>query len=267
MFRLANNFPGGTPENGQLVEAKGDTIGASGELVATRVEFKGGDFGEDGDYAEIEGFITRFVSVTDFDVEGVPVTTNDQTTYENGSSADLALNRKVEVEGDINASGIIVADEVEIKPSGTIRIESTVEDRQGSVLTILGLTVTVNAATRIEDKSAAGLEPFSVDQVNVGDYVEIRGYEDNGGVVATLLEREDFEGVVAIRGFVDSVSDPDFTVLGVTVQTIPATEYEDISGAQLTAVEFFAQADGRLVEASGTLNGSTIVADEVEFED
>ena len=264
---MLDNFPGGAPENGQLVEAKGDSLGASGELIATRVEFKGGDFGEDGDRAEVEGFITRFVSATDFDVEGIPVITNAQTVFENGTSADLALNRKVEVEGDINASGTIVATEIEIKPAGTIRVESTVEAKQGNQLTILGIAVTVDDETRIEDKSSAGMDPFGFDQVNVADYVEVRGYEDGTGITATLLEHEDFEGVVAIRGLVDSVNDPEFTILGVTIQTIAATDFEDDTGASITAAEFFAQANGQLVEASGTLNGSIIVADEVEIDD
>ena len=82
-----------------------------------------------------------------------------------------------------------------------------------------------------------------------------------------MLEREDFEGVVAVRGFVDSVSDPNFTILGVTIQTIAATEFEDESGGSISAAEFFAQANGQLAEASGTLNASVIVADEVELED
>jgi len=264
---MLEDFPGGTPEDGQLVEARGDALGGAGELMATRVKFKGGAFGDDGDRAEVEGYITRFDLATDFDVEGVPVITNAQTVFENGTSVDLALNRKVEVEGDIDATGVIVATTVEIRPSGTIRIESTVEGKQGNQLTILGITVTVNESTRIEDKSSAGLDPFGIDQVNVADYVEIRGYEDNGAIVATLLEREDFEGVVAIRGFVEAINDPDFTIFGITIQTIPATEFFDNAGGVIMAADFFGQAAGRLVEASGTQNGSAIVADEIELED
>ncbi|HZD52895.1 MAG TPA: DUF5666 domain-containing protein [Woeseiaceae bacterium] len=80
--------------------------------------------GEAGDRFEIEGFITRFDSAADFDVEGVPVTTNGQTAFENGSSADLGLNRKVEVEGELDASGVVVADEIELKQASSIRIAS-----------------------------------------------------------------------------------------------------------------------------------------------
>lgn len=265
---MLDNFPNGAPEVGQLVEAKGTGLGAAGELLATRVEFKGGDFGEDGDQAELEGFITRFDSANDFDVEGVPVITNAQTTFENGTSADLALNRKVEVEGDINAAGDLVASNVEIKASGFVRIDALVEDVQADRLTVLGIVIRIDASTRFEDKSAAELEPFNLSHIVVGNYVEVRGYEDASGIVATRLEREDFDGTVALRGFAENVSDPDFTILGVPINTIVATVFSDLDGSPLDADDFFLQAGagGRLVEASGTLNGAAITAAEVEFE-
>ncbi len=264
---MLENFPGGAPENGQLVEAKGGALGFGGVLVATEVEFKGNEFGDDGDEAELEGFITRFVSASDFDVEGIPVTTNAQTTYENGTSADLALNRKVEVEGEINASGVLVADEVEFKPTGELRVESLVEDVQADQLTVLGLVIRVDAATRYEDDSAAALEIFDLSNVAVGDYVEVRAYDDGGNVVATLLERDDFDGEVAVRGIVNSVNAPLFAVLGIAVATDGDTEFLDNDEQEIDAGVFFAQALGRLVEASGTLNGGGIDAEEVEFED
>ena len=264
---MLENLPNGAPESGQRVEAKGDNLNGAGQLAATRVEFKGNDLGEDGDLAELEGFITRFASATDFDVEGVPVSTNAQTVYENGTSADLALNRKVEVEGDINAAGVLVAEKVEIKASGFVRVESLVEDVQASQLTVLGIVIRVDGSTRFEDKSSEDREPFNLSHIVVGNYVEIRGYEDAGGVVATLLEREDFDGEVSLRGFVENVNDPEFTILGVNIATGAATTFSDRDESPLTPNEFFAQANGRLVEASGTLNGATIVAEEVEFED
>lgn len=263
---MLQDFPGGSPENGQLVEAKGDSLGGSGELLATQLEYKGGNLGTDGDRAELEGFVTRFTSATDFDVENVPVTTNAQTVFENGSAADLALNRKVEVEGDINAAGVLVASKVEIKLSGFIRAESLVEDVQADQLTVLGIVIQVNAATRFEDKSIEEREPFNLSHVVVGNFVEIRGYEDASGIIATRLERDDDDGEVALRGFVTDVNEPEITILDVVVSTTGASFF-DLDGSPLSSTEFFQLANGRLVEASGTLNGSVIVASEVEFED
>ena len=264
---MLNDFPGGAPVNGQLVEAKGLSLGGAGELLATSVEFKGGDLtGDDGDRIEVEGFITRFSSPTDFDVEDVPVTTNAQTVFEFGTSADLALNRKVEVEGQIDATGLVTAEKIELKQAGFIRIESTVESVQSDQLTVLGIAVTVNVSTRIEDKSSAEVEPFSLADINVGDYVELRGFEDGSGVVATQVEREDFDGEVALRGFVESVSNPDLSILGVTIQTNGATQFEDLNDQPITSATFFGQAQGRLVEAKGTLSNGMIIAEEVDLE-
>lgn len=263
---MIDNFPGGTPEDGQRVEAKGNAFGPSGELLATRVEFKGDDLAEDGDHLEIEGFITQFGSATDFDVEGITVSTDGNTQFENGSSADLALNRKVEVEGEINAAGVLVADNVELKLSGFIRIESLVEDVQANQITLLGITVNVNASTRIEDKSDADLRPFSLADIVVGDFVVLRGFEDASGIVATRLEREDFDGEVTLRGFVDSVTDPDFVILDVTVQTAGGTIFQDENNNDITPGTFFGVAEGRLVEAVGTLSNGTIIATEVDIE-
>ena len=263
-----DNFPNGTPEEGQRVEAKGTSLGAGGELQATRVEFKGtGLGGNDGDAAEIEGFITRFVSATDFDVEGIPVTTTGSTSFVNGTAADLGLNRKVEVEGSLNASGVLVATKVELKLSNFIRIEGRVDAIGASSVTIFGVVINTNAVTRFEDKSSADLEVFNLTNINVGDYLETRGYEDATGVVATQVERDDFRGEVAIRAFVDTVTDPTFTIRGVSIETNGNTEFRDVNDQGISAGVFFGQAMGRLVEANGAESNGGILADQVDLED
>lgn len=264
---MIDDFPGGAPESGQLVEAKGTTLGANGELLATRVEFKGNDLpGQAGDRFEIEGFITRFVSGSDFDVEGVPVRADSGTTFENGSSADLGLNRKVEVEGVLDDSNVIVADKIEFKQAGFIRVTATVDSVADDRLTVLGIEVRVTGSTRMEDKSDMDVEPFTLDDLSSGDYVEVRGFEDTEGVVATLLEREDFDEEVELRGFVESLSDPRFAILGVTVQTGGGTVFRGLNGTVIGASEFFDQAEGRLVDTDGVLENGVLVAEEVEFE-
>ena len=90
--------------NGQTVEVKGNSLNAAGELVATRVELRNFESSSSSGAfkREIEGLVTRYASATDFDVAGRPVTTTASTRYENGTVADLALNVKLEAEGQIN---------------------------------------------------------------------------------------------------------------------------------------------------------------------
>ncbi len=265
-----DDFPGGEPANGDLVEAKGNSLGAGGELRATRVEFKADDIsGEDGDEVELEGFITRLVDGGDFDVEGFPVQANAQTRYEGGTDNDLAVNVKVEVEGALNGNGVIVADSIQFKAASNIRVEAPVENIQAgeNTLMVLGITINVTPVTRLEDKTDLDVEPLTLDDIRVGDFVAVRGFVESGELTATLLERDEDRGEASLRAVVEAVNEPELTLFGVTVVTDNGTQFEDLNDAPLTARQFFDQALGRLVDAKGTLNGGLIQAEEVSLED
>ena len=106
-----------------MVEVKGTTFLADGALVATRVHREDRDFdGRSGDESEVEGFVTRFSSATDFDVDGQKVATNASTAFVNGTAADLELNVKVEVEGKLDATDTLVAAKVVFKRQSSLRL-------------------------------------------------------------------------------------------------------------------------------------------------
>lgn len=281
-----DDFPGGEPAEGDFVEVKGERFGPNGELIATEVEresprpdYDDDDDGFDDDYeTEIEGYITRFASAEDFDVSGQPVTTTPSTRYEDGSAADLALNVKVEVEGRINADGVLVAEEIEFEDERErdIRIAARVDsvDADNDTVVLLGIPVRVDAETRMEDDDDEDEVRLTVADIRVGEYLEIRGSEspDEAGVVlASRLEREDDEDddETILQGFVESVSEPTLGILGVTIETGAGTEFEGRNDEDLRADEFFAEVVvGDLVKAKGIESSdTTILAEEVEFED
>lgn len=118
---VIEGFPGGAPADGDRVLVEGSVIDAQGALVA--IELKRLEIGlgsAAGEEAEVEGLITRFGSVTDFDVSGTPVTTSSSTRYEGGGPEDLQLNVKIEVEGQLDGQGTILADKVEVKDGGRV---------------------------------------------------------------------------------------------------------------------------------------------------
>ncbi|HHQ13647.1 MAG TPA: hypothetical protein ENK16_01335 [Chromatiales bacterium] len=248
-----SGFPGGEPRNGDRVRVTGNSLGGAGELQADELEFRPGSVSvAEGEHLELEGFITRFVDATDFDVDGVPVTTDTGTQFEGGSASALALNQRVEVEGDVGAGGVLLADKVELEQEGELRIEATVDsvDAAAGRLVMLGIPVQADGLTGLES-------------INAGDCVKVHGHESTsapGTVIATRLEREDACGTVALRGQVGSLADPQFTILGVTIDTDASTNFE--SGA---AAFFVPQTVGRLVEARGSATGSGLLASEVEF--
>jgi hypothetical protein len=277
---IDDNFPGGTTfANGDFAEVKGANPGPNAPLLATKIEAEG--FGLDAaggpnfdDFdeveVEVEGFITRFASASDFDVSGFPVTLTGRTEFEGGGRSDLGLNVKVEVEGDLNSDTVLVADKVDIRRSNDLRVTALVDavNAGANTLVVLGITVQVDALTRIEDKSDADVEPFSLADINVNDYVEVRGGADPAGggtIAASLLEREDPPDVLGedteLRGFVESVAGSSFTIAGVTIDT----DGQTIFGGGIGSVADINVDD--LIDVSGFEGpGNSILAEEVELQ-
>ena len=256
--------------NGVLVEVKGREFLADGALRATRVEREdGGAMGPAGGEAEIEGLVTRFGSVTDFDVAGRRVTTTTSTVYVGGAPTDLALDVKVEAEGRVDANGVLVAVKVAFKRASSVRLTAPVEavDVAAGTLRALGLTIAIDADTRKEDHESDD-QFFSLESLRVGDWVEVHGYPDpsaSGRVIATRLEREDPEDEVELRGRAEELQSPRFRILGTGIETTPATEFED-EDARIDAATFFARASGQVVEVDGQWNGTLLTARTAEIE-
>lgn len=269
-----DDFEGASLAEGQIVEVEGDALGSTGELIATEVELERGDLGaDDDDRAEIEGVITAVISATAFEVNGIAITTDGATTYEDGTAADITAGAGVEVSAVALADGTLLATRIEFEGERIVEIQATVEDVDASAgtLQLLGVTVFVEDSTRLEDDSDLDLRRFSLADINVGDYLEVGGSESGAAedeVTAALVKRDDDGGSeVEVQARVQSVSQPDFILLGITVRTNANTEFEgDDDDAELTPAEFFAIAEGRIVEVEGTWDGSVLTAEEVEFE-
>ncbi len=268
------DFGGALIANGDLVEVKGSSLGAAGELLASSVELKSGQISSRaGDRVEVEGYVTRFVDSTDFSVAGVRVTTTSNTRYEGGSPADLGLDIKVEAEGSVDSSGVLVATKIDIRRSAAVRMVALVDsvDTASSSFVVLGITVKADALTRLEDKSDQRVESFGIDDLAAGDYVEVRGTEfpaGSGDVLAALIERDDPDTDTELQGFVETVAQPSFEILGVTITTNAGTQFRSAGNASISQSQFFGQLGvGSLVKVDGSeVANRAIVAAEAEFE-
>lgn len=265
-----SEFEGAAIAEGQSVEV---TMAASDftppvNVLANEVELLASVAFEDGEEVEYEGFIDRFVSAADFDVDGLRVTTNSGTEFENGDASSLALNVKVEVEGDINAVGTLVAEKVIVKSTNAVRVEGTVsavDEAAGTVTTDVGLTFEIRTLTELEDERD-GVEPFRLADLQAGDYVELRGFLDGQVLVAAELERDEFDTRTRMRG---PVTDEDAAagrvdILGVSVVGVAGqTDYDG------TQAEFHAEVEvGTFVEAGWDPFVSTSeTADSLKIED
>ena len=285
-----NDFPGGSISDGDPVEAKGKNLSASLPLTltATVVEFKGARFGDnEGDHIEVEGLVADFVSATQFTVSTVPVTTDDNTIYEPAgfSASDIGPNLKVEVEGEYDATGALLATKFEFKEATTVRVAGLVDSNEpGNLLSrfVLGIEITSDPIlTRFEDKTDVNEDPLRIEHIVTGNYVEVRGQEfpaGSGILAATILERDDgLSTDTELRGFVEATSilRPDLIVLGVTISavegvTVYRDDRDDTNPNQpMTADAFWAAVavGSHVVEAKGTeISDKALRADELELE-
>jgi len=261
-----SGFMSGQPASGDLVIARGTVVDPTGtKLTATTLRKADTDRDDQaqGGMVEEEGLITRFASATDFDVAGAKVTTTASTVFKNGTAADLALNVRVEVRGTLDANMVLVADVVEIERVAVVALQGTVSAVTATTLTVLGVTITADTMTRFEDDSSAQVQMFSLQNVAVGDTVQVRGYESPAGsgmVLAVRLERLPPSTTVRVRGPFTAGTAPKFTILGITIDATNATFGKDEEDQSLTAAQFFAQAVGQIVDVRGTATGSTVTA-------
>jgi Domain of unknown function (DUF5666) len=265
-------FAAGLPADGDVVEVEGATLGAEQQLLATKIELQsfeddehGGHHGWHHDGTNLEGVVTRFVSSTDFDVAGQPVTTTDSTRYERGSVETLALNVMVEVEGQVDTSGVLVASEIGFRGTASVQIAGNVDSITDSTLSILGVAVQVNPLTKLRDDSSARLRMFALSDITVGDYIEVTGALTDpmsSQVLASKLRRENPSDLAELRAPVDSVDATSLVALGITIDTDASTVYQGRDGLPTDAAGFFADVlVGDTVRALGlATSGTTVLA-------
>lgn len=264
------DLPSGISD-GMSVEVEG-VLASVTVITATRIEAYSEGLGDEVDDASIEGLITDFQSNSSFKVNGQLVDASS-ATIEPGSVA-LRDGLRIEAEGPVTA-GTLIADEIEIH-SGDIDIEarvSSVSPADSTVTLSFGaaaigsITVTVNNATELED-DIGDSSSFSLDDIEGGDFLKIRGLDDGGGaIIASKIKREEV-GDTILQGPLDSfVSGASVTVLGVIFSTDMDTEFDDDGENKLSgAADFFVIVDiGDIIKV--TDEDGDGIADEIDQED
>lgn len=260
------DLSGQTLREGLYVEVKSTTgiDPASGRLVASEVELEGdgdkGIDGEAGDDVELRGMVTSVKSATEFELNGQPVRFTSQTRFENGSAQEIAEQVMLEVEGELDANGVLIASEIEFEEQASIEIQAGLDavNAAANTISLLGKTIRVNNSTLIED-DVYGLMQMSqfMQSLRAGDRVEVHAYVDaEGNLVATKLEREhDGETAgVELEGPVDEVPAAGVLMIaGITVNT----------GTNFPA---FTAKPGDELEIEGSFNGSMLVATSISRE-
>ncbi len=249
-----SNFPAGVAV-GVPVEVKGRWD--NGVLVARKVEVEDD---EDREF-EIKGNIAALdTTAQTFQIRGMLI---DYRTarFDNGTASNLSADVRVEIKGQLNASGTVVqATEVEFKgwddsgSGGGFEVKGAVEGLNTSTNTFVvrGITVSYNTA-RFDDGVATDLHN--------GDVVEVKGAVEGGVLRATEVDFEDGSGSYEIKGSISALNTATstFVVNSVTVSYASA-RFEDGRATDLLV--------GVRVEVEGSAgNNGVVTATKVEFED
>jgi len=195
------NLSGTSPMAGQYVEVKSLQALQGNTLIASEVELEDEfqQFGE-GQEIELEGFVTSFTDANHFSVNGQAVITNGSTQFENGSAADIALNALIEVEGQIDSNGILIAEEVSLKQGSSadeVELEGfiTMLNQATREFTVSGVTVLVDNSTSIQDETNDSERSIQFSNLSTNDDVKVKGTRlSDGRVLALRIERESPEG-------------------------------------------------------------------------
>ena len=215
---------------GSFVEVKANAAPVAGAITATTVQLEDA-LGAAGEKVEVEGIVASG-TVDSFVVNGQQVTTGSTTLFEGGLKSDFTTGIKVEAEGPLNASGVMVATKVSFRSS--IKIEADASNVTGIGLTLLGKTVAINSFTRIDNGPLAN-----------GQHVEVRAFPDrNGSLIATRIVVRSPDTRAFLQGPVENATASSMSIHGTPITTNAQTEFRvsfDSSEVAVSAATFFAQ--------------------------
>lgn len=180
------------PRPGDTVEIVGSGYDETGAFVASRVYAgNAGLAAVSGVEADIEGVITGFHSLSEFDLGGTRVRLTWDTDYVNDWVFGLMRDRKVRVNGVLDVTGTLVADQIVFEKLAKERLAGTVDAIAGDYLVVGSRLVRVLPETKYKDDSELDERQFNIGSVRTGDPVEIRGHGSAELLHATLLRRVD----------------------------------------------------------------------------
>lgn len=258
--------------DGQRVRVEGILL-ANDAVRATEIECPRRFRPDDVDERELQGLVSNFVSIAEFDVAGHPVDASGARFLPNDPDL-LRDGVLVEVEGRVSDEGVLIAKKVKFR-SHRVRIHAEIADdtdvdRENRRLWLLGIPIDVHGVVRLRDQ-ARRVPDFDVPHIGAGDFLEVRGFaRADGSVIATRIERERPDDV-RLRGPLDSVDAESrtLTILGVEVPTDGGTEFEIEDGGPIDPDRFFGAAQpGWLVDVRDRMDGDETaidVADRVEL--
>ena len=247
------------PAVGQRVEVIADagTLSPPNVLSASSVEYLPRAPLAAGEGVEFEDLVHQIIDPRTFVLGESVVSTDDDTDFKEGTPLVRTPGARLEVEGTVDAQGMILADSLIAKPFQAVLAEGIVEavapwglDKS---VTIAGLSFMVDTTTDFGRSGKPEYNITSLEEVQVGNYLKVRGFADGRSVVASRIDRlkpRERLRLTAPLSEVDTAIQT-LSMRGVTIKLdADYTEYS-IDGADKTQTEFLQAINtGDFLEAS-----------------
>ena len=180
-----SGLPGGMPDEALFVEVQGTLEAIGEEMVASKIQ--PGDELDAVDAAEIEitGFVTDFFSSPEFTVGNQPVQTDEDTSFVDGTQADISLGRKLEAEG-ILVDGVLLATEIEFWGPGQIEVEGFVTNIDSPSEFTIG-------SQRVQTDSSTVFDGGTPENIVLGVNIEVKGIPADTSRSVLFADKVSFE--------------------------------------------------------------------------
>lgn len=255
------------------VEVEGFVNSLSGVVEAREVGLGESRRYQRGNLDDIEfaGPVSGTITNRRFVINGLEVVIDDDTEFDDGfRETDLTAGLLIQVEGDFQADGTVLAEEIELREANA-KVEGAITngsiDPSAQTFEVGGVLVQVTATSILFADDDDSQNRLDFEDLVSGQSVEVAGIERDGAngrrfLEAVKIELEDeSEADFEMEGRLTAI-DCDaglITVLGVELQADVNASFDDITCGALEA--------GAFVEVEYVTQGSGFFAEEIELED
>ena len=271
----------GTLVNGALVNVEGRDLPQGTVWQVDEVDVLRNGAPESRGQLVLEGLIQQLENDRLTLSNGSHVLITADTTFINAGRIDLAVGQRVVVRASQTDDGLL-ANQIRVVKESLIQASGTVTERDTNEIRVNGTEFDVNSATNIVDARVSPPLQISLDDIVVGDQVEVSGfYDEDNDLTASnirLLDAsanpgENRGGVLDIEGRLSAFTPPDasgiasLTINGLVITTQSTTRYY-FNDRFVSADDFFSRVQlNDTIDIDARLVDGAILAYEVERED
>lgn len=211
---------------GTVIKVKSIRGVLNNELQADIIESGTSDYVSVGDTVDIEGLVMNAgVTPSEFLLNGFRVYFSNQTKFNGGTASDLADGVKAEVEGMLLTQNEIEAKEISFRQTAKLDLIAPVTsiNTVDNQVDMSGVIVKLTNKTLLkDDDKTTKVKKFSLADLNEGDKVKIKAYQDNLSmeIIATQFRRVEalsLDTTFELSGVLDELTNDQAIISGIPV--------------------------------------------------